>query len=76
MVIINLQKTPYDDECALRIFARSDQVMELLVKELGVEVSEYQQRELWKDKEWIQQLWSHYAFRSPSNDWFEDATAD
>jgi len=72
MVIINLQKTPYDDRCALRIFAKSDEVMELSVKELEIEVPEYQPRELWKDAEWNKQFITQYAFRRPSHDWFTD----
>ena len=30
LVLINLQQTPYDDHCALRIFARCDDGMETL----------------------------------------------
>eukprot|EP00947_MAST-08B_sp_MAST-8B-sp1_P003039 g3039.t1 len=37
LVIINLQQTPYDDEAALRIFGKVDDVMELLAAELGIE---------------------------------------
>lgn len=36
LVIVNLQQTPYDGECALRIFAPIDTVMELLAQELGI----------------------------------------
>ena len=32
LVIINLQKTPYDDETDLRIFAKSDELMIALMK--------------------------------------------
>jgi len=36
LVIVNLQQTQYDDICSLRIFAKIDDVMELLAKELGI----------------------------------------
>jgi len=36
LVIVNLQQTPYDDSTALRIFAKIDDVMELLAEELGI----------------------------------------
>ena len=41
LVIINLQKTPMDHVCALRIFAKIDDVMVPLMKELGLEIPEY-----------------------------------
>lgn len=34
LVIINLQQTPYDDGCALRIFAKADEVLQMLATEL------------------------------------------
>lgn len=39
-VVINLQETCVDSLCALRIFARLDDVMELLASELHIEVPE------------------------------------
>lgn len=36
VVIVNLQQTPYDDLCTLRIFARIDALMEVLADELGI----------------------------------------
>jgi len=36
MVIINLQKTPYDSLAAIRIFGRTDKVMNLLMQQLGI----------------------------------------
>jgi NAD-dependent SIR2 family protein deacetylase len=36
LVIINLQETPYDSQCSLRIFAKIDTVMELLSTELSI----------------------------------------
>jgi len=41
MIIVNLQKTPYDKKAHLIIHERTDKVMELLCKELGVEIPEY-----------------------------------
>lgn len=41
LVIINLQKTPYDKFCALRIWARTDVVFEKLMRELALDVPEY-----------------------------------
>lgn len=38
MVIVNLQKTPYDNAAALRLFAKTDEVMVGLVSRLGVHV--------------------------------------
>jgi NAD-dependent SIR2 family protein deacetylase len=35
LVIINLQKTPYDSSAHLRIFAHCDHVMQLLMQALG-----------------------------------------
>jgi NAD+-dependent protein deacetylase sirtuin 6 len=36
LVIVNLQKTHLDQECSLRIFGYSDQVMEMLCDKLGI----------------------------------------
>merc|ERR1712154_657044 len=41
LVIVNLQKTPLDDVCSLRIFAKIDDVMAPLMKELGLEIPEW-----------------------------------
>merc|ERR1712113_239852 len=41
LVIVNLQKTPLDDVCSLRIFAKIDDVMVPLMKELGLEIPEW-----------------------------------
>ena len=38
LCIVNLQKTQYDDQCSVRIFAKIDDVMVPLMKELGVEL--------------------------------------
>jgi NAD-dependent SIR2 family protein deacetylase len=36
LVIINLQQTPMDEVCSLRLFAKIDTVMEMLAEELGI----------------------------------------
>merc|ERR1711973_234760 len=41
LIIVNLQKTPLDNLCSLRIFAKIDDVMVPLMKELGLEIPEY-----------------------------------
>lgn len=38
LAIINLQRTPYDDKAALRIFAKSDTVMELVQKKMKLKI--------------------------------------
>jgi len=37
LVIVNLQRTPYDAQCRLRLWSRTDQVMEALAAELHIE---------------------------------------
>merc|ERR1719473_1946963 len=37
LVVVNLQQTPYDAQTTLRIFAKVDEVMELLAVELGID---------------------------------------
>ncbi|KAI9351448.1 DHS-like NAD/FAD-binding domain-containing protein [Obelidium mucronatum] len=39
LVIVNLQKTHLDKQCAIRIFSRADFVFELLMEELGVSLT-------------------------------------
>eukprot|EP01083_Nonionella_stella_P288077 980496_1 len=41
LVIVNLQKTPCDDICSLRIFAKIDDVMVGVMKELDIEIPEW-----------------------------------
>merc|ERR1712038_904679 len=41
LVIVNLQKTPLDDVCSLRIFAKIDDVMVPLMKELGLAIPQW-----------------------------------
>ena len=42
MVIVNLQKTPYDRYAKLRIFGETDVVLRMLMDELGYTIPEYQ----------------------------------
>lgn len=38
LVIMNLQQTPYDHRAALRIYAKCDDIMKMLIEELALEV--------------------------------------
>jgi NAD-dependent SIR2 family protein deacetylase len=38
LVVVNLQTTPYDKACKVRIFANCDEVMELLMPKLGLTI--------------------------------------
>ncbi|KAG0576917.1 hypothetical protein M758_5G111700 [Ceratodon purpureus] len=38
LVIVNLQRTPLDRICSLRIFAKTDEVMAMLAEKLGMEI--------------------------------------
>merc|ERR1712053_62290 len=50
LIIVNLQKTPLDDVCSLRIFAKIDDVMVPLMKELGLEIPEWKLQRFMKVK--------------------------
>ena len=41
LVIVNLQATPLDYCCKLRIFAKCDDVSKMLMSKLGVEIPEF-----------------------------------
>lgn len=41
IVIVNLQRTPLDSQCSIRIFAKIDELMELLMKKLELEIPEF-----------------------------------
>jgi len=72
LVIVNLQKTPYDDDCALRIFARVDEVMIRLFAYLKQDIPPYQVLDLVGNPEWLDNFQKNYPFRSAgSNDWFQ-----
>ncbi|CAF1429137.1 unnamed protein product [Adineta steineri] len=71
MVIINLQKTPYDDLCELRIFAQCDDVMSMLMKELDLTISPYIDLKLWLNEQWLADFEQNWAFRTAGNTgWF------
>lgn len=36
-VLVNIQKTPYDEETTLKVYAKTDDFMKLLMHELGIE---------------------------------------
>ncbi|CAF1186618.1 unnamed protein product [Adineta steineri] len=63
MVIVNLQKTPYDNECELRIFARCDEVMTMVMKELNLTIPRYTDLKLWEDTEWMIDFEENWLFR-------------
>merc|ERR1711971_977741 len=44
----NLQKTAFDDYCAVRIFAKIDDVMEGLMRELALDIPEWSLQRLLK----------------------------
>lgn len=60
---IDLQKTPYDDECALRIFARCDDVMRMVMKELNLTIPPYTDLQLWSDADWLAGFEQNWPFR-------------
>ena len=41
LVIVNLQATPLDYACKLRIFAKCDEVSKMLMSKLGLEIPEF-----------------------------------
>lgn len=47
LVIVNLQDTPYDDLAALRVYAKTDQFMELVMKHLDRPIPE------WRLRRWV-----------------------
>jgi len=71
LVIVNLQKTPYDDQCAIRIFAKVDVVMELLMDLLKLPIPKYEELNLSTDEAWLKIFSEYYKFREPSTEWFE-----
>jgi len=45
LAILNLQKTRFDDDCAVRIFGKCDEFMQLLMAELDIDVPEFDESE-------------------------------
>ncbi|CAF3758687.1 unnamed protein product [Rotaria sordida] len=71
MVIVNLQKTPYDDLCALRIFARCDDVMKMVMKELNLTIPPYTDLTLWSNAQWLKDFEQNWPFRTAGDTgWF------
>jgi len=72
LVIINLQKTPYDNDCALRIYARVDEVLIKLFECLNQHIPPYQDLTLTEDKQFEENFYKNYPFRSAGcDDWFK-----
>lgn len=46
MVIVNLQRTPYDQYCHLRIFGETDIVMQMLLAELSIEIPPFKETQV------------------------------
>ncbi|CAF3278170.1 unnamed protein product [Rotaria socialis] len=71
MVIVNLQKTPYDDLCKLRIFARCDDVIRMVMKELNLTIPPYTDLKLWLNSEWLNDFEKNWPFRTVGDtSWF------
>jgi len=71
LVIVNLQKTPYDDDCQLRIYARVDDVMSGLFKILNQQIPDHQELNLTENNEFLDNFIANYPFRTAGNtDWF------
>ena len=60
---LDLQKTPYDSRCALRIFARCDDVMSMVMKELNLTIPPYVDLKLWSDEQWMKDFEENWPFR-------------
>lgn len=50
LVIINLQQTPYDEKCYLRLYGNLQTIMELLTRQLGLKL--LRKEVLHKPMEW------------------------
>jgi len=71
LVIVNLQKTPSDEDCHLRIFARVDDVMTRLFKAINHEIPDYKDLNLTANQEFLANFSANYRFRTAgSDDWF------
>jgi len=72
-VIINLQKTPSDEECDLRIFAKVDVVMSALMAKLKLDIPNWEDLALHENNEFLQKFRKYYNFRSGGDtSWFKD----
>jgi len=70
LCIVNLQRTPFDKQCALRIYHKVDVVMTKLMKLLELEIPDYVETNMADDDEWISNFDKNYQFRTPSTEWF------
>lgn len=72
LVLVNLQKTPYDDECALRIFAKVDDVCSALMAELKLDIPQWGGADVIENDEWLRHFTASWPFRSKGDkDWFK-----
>eukprot|EP01126_Amoeba_proteus_P010415 TRINITY_DN1404_c0_g1_i2.p1 TRINITY_DN1404_c0_g1~~TRINITY_DN1404_c0_g1_i2.p1 ORF type:complete len:222 (-),score=55.55 TRINITY_DN1404_c0_g1_i2:94-759(-) len=70
-VLVNLQKTPYDQSSHLRIFAKCDKVMQLLMQELEIPIPAFVDQKNSESPEFISAFTEFYKFRTaPDEEWF------
>jgi len=69
LVIVNLQKTPYDDECAVRIFSTVDKVMKLLMLEMFQTSSVTPYAPIPLTDEYLERFKKEWKFRGPESEW-------
>jgi len=67
LVIINLMDTPLDDLCDLRIYGKSDDVFQLLAKELDMKISEFE----WKMNVWVGNTCKYMGKKKGNKDFYE-----
>jgi len=71
LIIVNLQKTPYDDHCQLRIFSKVDEVLTRLLSALNHPIPDYVDLKLTENKNFLDNFAANYPFRSAGcTDWF------
>ena len=75
LILVNLQKTPYDDQCALRIFAKTDEVMRRLLASLELRPLDWHADiggiQFIESAKFKRSFRNGYPFRSPGDiDWF------
>jgi len=70
LCIVNLQHTPYDSQCAIRIYHKVDTVMSMLMGMLSLEIPNFNKLNLSQNQEWMTNFDKNYVFRSPSTEWF------
>lgn len=70
--IVNLQKTPYDKKCSIRIFCQTDVFIEKLCKELNIQIPSFTEIDFTNDPNWLVNFNRNYRFRSaPDDSWFD-----